>query len=555
MSSPRVAGAEINEWCEGSILSGDGHLPGDWDWDHMDGNDIYLRWAAAQYIGHASGIGSWRYGIHQMAWVGARNAAGFREVNLATVMDFDPACTALRGTERTVSWVHDVNWVHHGGFVPQGHARGVWYSPHGYLVWSGAGTETLEPMLAVVRFDADGIYYPQLIMRETGILPTMASNRPFHFNQHIIWDPFTIIIQRMIACWAPWVCEIFKCPPCDSGHRLLLVYSGDLSWVTSGKDNLEDFSNDPSWMGSTINYVLFRPGDHKIFHSGVLADITTIPGYDDQRDHAIYPEVVWNAGTRQWIVTWEERVPMFDDTCLNPGCRGNYRYARTVDENGNLGPVNFLERCWDSEMLTATGDDDHEPPILPIQKGYCYFINAASDHYSDDGVPLADRNPRHLTLHDSYMYEMGSSNIPRWLQEDAVWYVVNQYPDQKFDGAPHVANISVIDWPNTAGFGYPNASYLMFSSKQVDDNTAVQNEFFLLVDQPEHAFSPPTYPAQVEPQQFYHEVAGTVDYTTSRRIPWATSSSILSFMALWAQWNQTTQKMDMKYGNYFFTPE
>jgi hypothetical protein len=147
--SPRDAGAEINEWCAGSWLGDDTHMPGDWDWDHMDGNDIYLRWAASQYIGHVTN--QWGKGLHQLAWVGARNASGVRELNIARVMDFDPDCLPLRGSELTVSWVNDVNWVHHGGFVPQGHAEGAWYSPHGYLVWSGAGDETNEPLLAVAR--------------------------------------------------------------------------------------------------------------------------------------------------------------------------------------------------------------------------------------------------------------------------------------------------------------------------------------------------------------------------------------------------------------------
>ena len=120
---PAIAG--IGEWCEGTWLGDDVHLPGDWNWDHMDGNDIYLRWAAAQYIGHETD--HWVNGIHQLAWVGARDpVTGLRSLNLARVMDFDPECLPLRDSELTTSTVNDVNWVSQGGFIPQGHANGAW---------------------------------------------------------------------------------------------------------------------------------------------------------------------------------------------------------------------------------------------------------------------------------------------------------------------------------------------------------------------------------------------------------------------------------------------
>lgn len=208
-------------------------------------------------------------------------------------------------------------------------------------------------------------------------------------------------------------------------------------------------------------------------------------------------------------------------------------------------------------MVSIIDGKDHDPPILPFQRNYCYFINAANDHYSADGIPLSDRNPLHLSLHDSYKWEFDFNDIhaPRWLMENASGYETNIHPEQLYSGAPHMSNISVIDWPHTSALGYANASYLMFNSDQIESNNGVQNQFFLLVDQPLHAFSPPTYFGQTQAQQFYHEVAGTVDYTTLRRWPWSTSSSILSFMALWSQLNPTTGRMEMKYGNYYFTPE
>jgi hypothetical protein len=61
-----------------------------------------------------------------------------------------------------------------------------------------------------------------------------------------------------------------------------------------------------------------------------------------------------------------------------------------------------------------------------------------------------------LTLHDSYLYELIATgrHAPRWLDPINLDYMVNPHPEQWFSGAPHMSNISVIDYPDTAYLGY-----------------------------------------------------------------------------------------------------
>jgi hypothetical protein len=593
-AAPDSARAGIDVYCENSFVSNNVNPV---DPGNLDSNDVYLRYAAAQYLGHEPG--NWALGYHVLAWISRPQATG-RVLELGMVRDFDSRCGLIPtgpttpggvGSPIEVTNLPDINWVHHGGHVPRGQVGDTAYPSHGYLVWSSTGSSGQQPRFSVARFlpilgGWGSIDYRTLPFYDAfspsehprprrGMLPAMASNQPFPGNQ----DSTVSVAQRILCMLAAVkIPHIPGLPPpvdfskyCDYGHRLLLVYSDNMSWVTSPKKNPDTNKGGdltPFWIGSRIRYILFRPGDYRIISEGTLFDVAQHDrSYDPQMSHAFYPEVVWDEANRRWITFWETREynENPDDPEQDPRWE-NIRYARIVDEQGQLGQLNKLGVCNHGLIPTARGlakqrqgDDDlppgdDEPPAEPIQLDYCYYINVANDYHSAAGrYDWVDRNDGHYTFMDGYMWNLDDPEKLKWLEPTADEYVDNLY-DQAFQGGNHKSNIAVIDWPFTDRLGYPDASYLMFKADTFGGPNSWRNEFFLVVNEPDDAFSPPTYPGQVQDQQYYFETAGAPEPNLDKRVPWALSGNLYSFMALYAQRSQTTG-WEMRYGNYYYYAE
>jgi hypothetical protein len=431
-----------------------------------------------------------------------------------------------------------------------------------------AGREPLD--LEMVRLARSGTTNPN------GIMPSMASNRPVPTNYDLTSaqtpPPVIMDFWCRFAFSSSWFGDLFK-SMCDYNHRMLLVYSGDLRWTTEGLKNLEepwrDCSANPAdcyfWIGHSIKYIVFRPGDDKVLVRGRLADVRDYSEYDEVLDHAIQPEVVWNEALQKWIVMWEKSY--FDPDMLNPegewGERVWYRKTRTVDEQGNLGPVYTVGRCllgaddihWiqDPEIPGTPGDD--EPNPSPLQKApYCYMVNMANDYYSDDGIDIfsqPDRNPLHATIVDAYNWvrdEQSGTGL-EWLDEYGEHFLDNFYRDeQRYRGAYHKASIAVIGWPPFRQLAeLENASYLM-TYYQIEPGVGCQNVFYLFVDNPRE----PVLEDSIN--LYYHRIEEqSWDYTCQARFPWGNASSLVSFVSFWAQETHFGD-WEMHYGTYAWLP-
>lgn len=574
-------------------MSADLHDPSAYDpYGALSGNDVYMRYATSEVL--SSGTNSVGENYYVLGWVTAPDPmTRERKLRVAITRDWPPWPACGSRSHSTFSDITDVNWVQRGGHMAAGQSGSVPYSAHGYLVWSDAGREDRPPEVAVARFweSGMGLSYERVFLERRavpthwywgnpiGITPSMASNRPVPVNQDItsgeVASTFTQLMCVLARFPFPWG-RLNPADLCDYGHRLLLVYSGDPRWNTEGQQKLEDPScnwNEQAedcrfWMGKTIRYKLFRPGDNRVLYQGTLADVRGYPDYDERLDHALYPEVVWNEAAQRWLVMWEERY--HDPDQLIPGHYSFWK-ARTVDLQGNLGPTSELGWCQGSVVPTShqvTGDvregddgkdpggDDDDPSIVLKQQSYCYPLNLANDYYSLDGIDVAgDRNPGHYSLFSNYLAVAISGAQPfEWIDDTPPDGPVVEDnlsgPLQTYSGESNLMNIGVIGRPDFRDrTDYKDASYLKMSSNY-DPGYGCQDVFYLISHDPEA-----THTEGVEQKQQYYRVEGsTWDHDCSSRHVWSVSSSIIGFVALYAQYVPTERRYEMRYSTYLWVP-
>jgi hypothetical protein len=237
----------ITEECVGTIVSNDVWNTG----PEMSGNDVYLRYGAAEYLG-GSPVDSAVANYHVIAWVTNYDPlTNERHLKFGIVREYPPTCIAR--SVITVDDITDVNWVHHGGHLPVGRVGRTRYPSSGYLVFSDAGNETTEPRVGVLRLweTGGGLSWQRIYLGPggvtsaphypVGITPSMASNRPMPTDSDVTSGPGK-------GPAMPFICTLAMLFPqfpalaaaCDYKHRMLLVYSGDLRWITASKDKLED---------------------------------------------------------------------------------------------------------------------------------------------------------------------------------------------------------------------------------------------------------------------------------------------------------------------------
>jgi hypothetical protein len=567
---------------------------------YLSGNDIYMRYAAAEYLGSASN--TYRDNYHVIGWVTDFDPLTLRrKLRVAPVMDYPPPAACRIRDQTTLQDITDVNWVHHGGHIPSGQVSRSPYPSHGYLVWSDKGTATDPPHVAVGRFWVENsalqmervylerYFYPTHVVQyyPAGITPSMASNRPVPMNQDYTSD-ISSLFMRLICQLAMgntlW--SDYWAGRCDFGHRLLLVYSGDPRYLEPPKVGPEDpFCdwNDPNqdchgWLGYTIRYKLFRPGDNAVLHEGILADVRDSPSFDPVTDHAVYPEVAWNEASRHWVVIWEEQSK--DPDAIPPGSYNRWK-ARTVDEQGHLGPTAYIGECNSQFTPTSTdpgddsgatgvgedggetgGEDDDRPPIGRLQRGFCYPINLANDYYSLDGIAFAgDRNSRHQTFLSGYLVNRIFSPDDHPYE----WMDSERYPhigptlasnslgnDQHYDGSPHLMNTGIIGLPvfDTQFWPYKGASYIKATSL-LDQGYGCSNVFYLLARDPDEVHDEAGHPNQ----QYYRvDDAASWQHDCDRRISWAISSSVIGFVMLWAEYVPSQARFEMRFGSYTWLP-
>ena len=605
--TPATARA-ITEICDSSFVSSDIADPDEYDpYGNLDGNDIYMRYATTEFL--SSGTNSAGENYYVLAWVTARNpATRERKLRVAITRDWPPFpnCTYVDPSggsgQSTFQDLTDVNWVQHGGHVPAGQSGRRTYPSQGYLVWSDAGDEFHPPEVAVSRYweQSETLQFERAFLElrasptawywgyPVGITPSMASNRPVPANQNFTSGAGVTLFMR-VACqlasgFGPLASYFAR--HCDHGHRLLLVYSGDPRWITERKQKLEDVycnwdNRDCSfWVGSSIRFKLFRPGDNKILHEGSLADVRTYREYDAVLDHAVYPEVVWNEAAQKWLVMWEEH---YLDSTGDPRGRYSRWKARTVDLHGNLGPTRQLGWCTTALAPTSHGDPgdsadggastggdptgaddggvgDDRPPVGRIGRSYCYPINLANDYYSLDGISAAgDRNPGHYSLFSNYLAPMTSypedGSFFEWLDDSSLGGPIvsdNIYGHrQMYKGDSKFMNIGVIGYPYFRDrTEYKDASYLKMSY-DYDMGYGCKNVFYLISHDPEKVHT-----EGIDPDQQYYRVDGNTswDHDCSSRYIWSVSSSLIGFVALYAQWVPSQSRYEMRYGTYLWLP-